>query len=92
MNAHLEHVDAMGKFLDLCLFDPTMLKFISRHYKNKTGLDDELAKKINKQLKLDNGISYKYFKNPKRRLNISYYYNEISYYFLTKKIKIFQIR
>lgn len=60
MNAHLEHVDAMGKFLDLCLFEPSMLKFISRHYKNKTSLSDDLAKKINKQLKLDNGISYKY--------------------------------
>jgi Zn-dependent oligopeptidase len=60
MYTDIEYVDAIGKFIDLCLFESTTLQQISRHYKNNEHLSDTLASKINKQLKLDNGLSYKY--------------------------------
>lgn len=60
MYTDIEYVDAFGKFIDLCLFESTTLRQISRHYKNNEHMSETLASKINKQLKLDNGLSYKY--------------------------------
>lgn len=60
MYTAIEYVDAFGKFIDLCLFESTTLRQISRHYKNNEHMSETLAAKINKQLKLDNGLSYKY--------------------------------
>ena len=60
MYTNIEYIDAFGKFLDLCLFDTKILQKLSSHYKTKNQLTFQLADKINKQLKLDNGISYKY--------------------------------
>lgn len=60
MYTNIKYIDIFGKFVDLCLFEPTLLQYISCHYKTKTKLLDETVQKIHKQMKLDNGITYKY--------------------------------